>query len=169
MGRSASWRARSQPYYDALRPFAAEYGRGVIQGPDGVEVSLQRGGQVVDVRVGLGPGGAMTIVSPSPARQTLAWSRLTAPPLGPPAAWREVGTGAGWQLRAELPAMARPLLVDPELGPLVTRFFGFPEARQIVHEVGGIAITAAVPTPEAIQEQARLAVELAFSLRRVNG
>lgn len=160
---------RVGPYVEALRPFAAEFGRGVLETKNGVELHLQRESQRVVVRVDVGDGGRVSVESPPPARQQLAWVREGAPPPEAARQWREVDRAARWQLRAELPAMARPLLADPALMDVVNRYFDLPEGASVTHTISGMRVDGALPPPERADALVRLGTEIAFRLRRVNG
>jgi hypothetical protein len=160
---------RFAPYRDALRSFAAEFGRGVSETPEGLAIYLQRDGQKVEVNVDPRPDGKVVVTSVPPARQALAWAALSAPLVPPASTGRVVERGLGWFMRAELPAMARPLLADAPLMEVVSRFFGRPGAGSIVHTLGGMRIEGDVPSPSDVDALVRLCVEIAFRLRRVNG
>lgn len=160
---------RLRPYARALTPLAAEFGRAVRQSGDLLELELLREGQRVEIQLDPRAGGGVRVRSSPPSRQSLRWLRPDAEPKGVAAAWREVERGPHWQLRAELPAMARPLLADPALMQVVDRFFAASHGLSIAHTVSGMVIDASLVTPEEVDAQVRLGVEIAFRLRRVNG
>jgi len=160
---------RRAPYVAALKPFAAEFGRGVREAGDFLEFEALRDGQRVEITADLRPGGALSMRSASPARQSLSWFR---PPAGAPpraAEWREVERTERWQLRAELPAMARPLLSDTGLMEVVHAFFTAHRGTAVTHTVTGMAIDAELAPVDAVVAQARVCVEMAVRLRRLNG
>lgn len=163
--REQQWR----PYVSALKPLAAEFGRGVVESANGIEIQLQRDGQRVDVHLDPRPGGRLVVQSAAPARQALTWFRRPAKPAAEVGAWREVERTERWEMRAQLPAMARPLLADPALMDVVQRFFELREGTSVTHTVAGMVIEAALVSPESVDAQARLCLEIAFRLRRVNG
>lgn len=165
LGREQRWR----PYVVALKPLAGEFGRGVKESSRGIEFEIHRDGQRVELFVDPRDGGGILVRSPAPARQSLAWFRASASPPAPAKAWREVEHNLRWQLRAELPAMARPLLADAGLTTPVERFFEQPQGMSVLHTVSGIVIEGALVPAEAIDVQARLCCDIAFRLRRING
>ncbi len=160
---------RLRPYREALRPFAAEFGRGVGETPDGLEIRVQRDGQWVEVQLDARPGGRLVVRSAPPARQALAWVGAAGPAPAAAANWREVERSPTWQMRAELPAMARPLLADGALMEVVGRFFARKEAGSVTHTLAGMVIDGAVPSAQDVDGQVRACAEIAFRLRRVNG
>lgn len=169
MATTATRRELFGPYTSALKPFAAEFGRGVAETPEGLKFELTRDGQRVEVRLDPRGGGGCTVTSPAPARQSLAWLSPGAPKDTPAAAWREVERTEGWQMRAELPAMARPLLADPALMEVIGRFFQSAEAQGVVHTLSGMVVQSRLPAVDDADALVRLSVEIAFRLRRVNG
>jgi hypothetical protein len=165
LSREQQWR----PYMLQLKPLAAEFGRGVKESKRGIEFEIQRDGQRVELLVDPRSGGGILVRSPPPARQSLAWFRASAPPPSPSQGWREVERNIRWQLRAELPAMARPLLADTTLIGPVERFFEASRGVSVTHAVTGIVIEGELVPDDAIGDQARLCIEIAFRLRRLNG
>ncbi len=160
---------RIGPYREALTPVAAEFGRGIVESDGYIELEVHRDGQRVELRLDPRPGGGLRVRSTPPSRQALGWLRPGAVPRGPGKEWREVERTPHWQLHAELPAMARPLLSDPVLMQVVDPFFEDAQGLAVAHTVAGMAIDATLVPPEAVAAQARLGVEIAFRLRRVNG
>lgn len=159
---------RAQPYREALRSFAAEFGRAVDFEAGVVGVDIQRDGQRVEVRID--PAlGLITVRSPPPARQLLAWTAANAETPAPARGWREVERVEAWRMHAELPVMARPLLADAKLMEVVGLFFQRREARSITHTLAGMVVEAALPGPRDADAVVRVATEITFRLRRVNG
>jgi hypothetical protein len=111
----------------------------------------------------------MILRSAVPARQSLLWMRPGGQPTVTGGVWRRAGGADRWELFAELPAMARPLLADPSSGALINPFFSSDGERRITHVLGGVVIESEVAGVEAADAEVRRAVEIAFWLRRVNG
>jgi hypothetical protein len=160
---------RAAPYVLALRPFAAEFGRGVEQDGDALWVEAQRDAVRIRIALDARPGGRVEVRSVAPARQSLAWVRRGGAPEGDAAAWREAEVSLHWQMRAELPAMARPLLEDRALMNEIDRFFADPHGESVVHSIAGLVIRAATPPAAQAADFTRLCAEIAFRLRRING
>lgn len=161
--------AAAEPYVAALRPFAAEFGRGVTREGPRLHLELQRDTQRLAITVDLGPAASVAIESPSPARQALGWVRHGAPRPAAAANWRVVEGSDGVDFVAELPVMARPVMADAPTVACVRRLFEYPEAVSIVHGLGGIRVEATLPPAERVSGVVRQAVEVAFRLRQVNG
>ncbi|MDP2305290.1 MAG: hypothetical protein Q8P18_04605 [Pseudomonadota bacterium] len=164
VGREQRWR----PYLVALKPLAGEFGRGLEESARGIEFEIQRDGQRLEILVDPRSGGGILVSSRAPARQPLAWLRASAPPLPAPS-WRDVERTLRWQLCAELPVMARPLLADSGLMGPIERFFEHSEGVSVMHTVSGIVIESGLVPAETIVDQVRLSIEIAFRLRRLNG
>jgi hypothetical protein len=160
---------RRAPYVAVLKPFAAEFGRGVREAGDSLEFEALRDGQRVEVLVDLRPGGGIAVRSSPPARQSLSWFRPPAAAPSRAAGWREVERTERWQLRAELPAMARPLLADTGLMEVVHAFFTSHLGTAVTHTLSGMEIDAELAPVDAVGAQVRVCVEMAFRLRRLNG
>ena len=157
------------PYAEALKPFAAEFGRGVVEAGQGVQVHLVRDGQVVEIVLTLTQPGRIDLRSAVPARQSLAWCRADDPPPVVAARWRDVERRPTWRMCAELPAMARPLLTDMQLSTAVDRVFGAPWTHSVSHVLTGISVEAELPPLEDLVPYLRACADLTFRLRRVNG
>ena len=167
--RIAARDQRRAPYVAALKPFAAEFGRGVREAGESLEFEALRDGQRVEVSLDLRPGGGIAVRSSPPARQSLSWFRPPAAAPSRAAGWREVERTERWQLRAELPAMARPLLADTGLMEVVHAFFTSHRGTAVTHTVSGMEIDAELSPADAVGAQVRVCVEMAFRLRRLNG
>ncbi|MFZ5478501.1 MAG: hypothetical protein ACOZNI_17155 [Myxococcota bacterium] len=157
------------PYREALTGLAAEYGQGIDSDPSrGLLFSAIRDGQRIDVCVSP-RRSELWVTSPVVARQPLAWVRSDAPQAAP---WREfkiVGSGRLWDLRAELPALARALLEDASLTDVIDAFFGTPEGDQILHRREGLELHARLAPPARLEKQVRNALDIAYRVRRANG
>lgn len=164
--REEAWR----PYVDVLAPIAAEHGQGLDhRARQGLSFTARRDGHALEVLVS--PGERLvSVTSPTPPRQPLAWlpkNALTEPPVKD---WPVVGAGRAWELRGELPATARPLLEDAGLRDQMERFFSRAEAHAVLHlRDQGIEVRAGLDAPERLERQVREALDLAWRVRRVNG
>lgn len=165
-------RAREEawsPYLAALSGIANEHGRGVAEDAKrGLTFAAVREGQTIDVAFHP-TAQQLTVRSRVTARQPLAWIRTNAPKTVRGDELREVGTGRGWEMRAELPALARALLEDPALAEDVSRFFDRPGAVAIMHDRSGIEIVCRAGTADELSALVRAAIEVTFRIRRVNG
>lgn len=155
-----------EPYRKALLRLAAEHGQAVDLGT-GLSFVALREGQAISVEVLPEKHASLVVRSPVKGRQALAFVRPEDAP-GDSRALR-VGGGNGWELRAELPTVARALINDPVLVTLLDRFFASETSIGVIHDVDGIEVTSLLPPPVDIERRARDGIDLASCLRRVNG
>jgi hypothetical protein len=157
-----------RPYKDALVGLAAEYGQGLDTDPRGLVFSCLREGQMISVLAS--PRlNELVVTSPVVARQPLAWVRTNMQPRAPWQDFKIVGSGRLWDLRAELPALARALLEDAGLTEVFDEFFGTPEGDVVVHRREGFEARARLAPPPRLERQVRNALEIAYRVRRANG
>lgn len=164
--REEAWR----PYVRVLTPLASEYGLALDQHPvSGLTFHAKRDGQLAEVRVS--PRDALVVVTCAVApRQPLAWLPRNATTEAPVRDWAVAGTGRAWELRAEIPTMARPILEDGGLRDQLDRFFGRDEAIAVLHLRGsGIEVRASAGAVDKLERQVREQLDIAFRLRRANG
>lgn len=157
------------PMVQVLGPVAAEHGQSAwVDAQRGIGFSAQRDGQRIEVQ--LSPDArTLTLRSTAPARQTLAWVGDHVPEESPWDAWREVGQGYRWHLRAELPAIAKALLADMPLTADLDRFFEFAADGRLVHDRSGLRMTCGAAPLDRLERQVRRGIELFSRIRRVNG
>lgn len=164
--REEAW----QPFVVALAPLAAEFGQGLDYRPgQGLCFTVRREGHALEVAVAPAEK-ILSVTSATPPRQPLAWlprDAITEPPVKD---WALVGAGRAWELRAELPATARPLLEDASLRDLMERFFSRAEALAVLHlRNQGVEVRAGIVAPERLERLIREALDVAWRVRRVNG
>ena len=164
-GPSERWR----PYIDAIDRLAAEHGQHVeVDKKTGLEFVAVRDGQRILVRLKPEPEHSLSIKGIVAGRQTLTFIR---PERAPPEDHRSqiVGGGKGWQLRAELPAIARVMLNDVVMISMMDRFFAHADTLGIRHDVSGIEVLSELPAPDQVERRTRQAIDIVSYLRRVNG
>lgn len=154
------------PYRRGLERLAGEHGQALDVG-SGLSFLALRDGQPIVVEVRPGREAALTVRSPVKGRQALAFVRPEDAPVDSRAL--RVGGGTGWELRAELPAIARALMNDPNLVAMMDRVFGSSSLAGVVHDVDGVEVTFVVNDPADVERRAREGIEIASYLRRVNG
>lgn len=164
--REEAWR----PYIAALAPLAAEYGQAVRQvGRRDLSFPARRDGTSLEIEVSPREG-LVRVTCDSAPRQPLAWVPRGASTESPVKDWPVVGSGKSWDLRAEIPAMARPILEDAGLQDVMDRFFAREEAIAVLHLRGmGIEVRAALGAPARLERQVRETMDIAFRIRRING
>jgi len=165
-GPMERWKA----YLPSLSRLAAENGQTVgLDRRSGLEFLAFRDGQRIYVRAHQDPEPSLVIHGTIAGRQSLTFVRTE--DAQKPTANRStvVGGGRGWQLRAELPAIARTLLNDVVMVSMMDRFFAHTETVGIVHDGSGIEVVSALPTPDQVERRARQALDIVSYLRRVNG
>jgi hypothetical protein len=155
-----------EPYRKGLERLAAEHGQAVDVG-EGLSFVALREGQVISVEVLPEHRASLVVRSPVKGRQALAFVRPEDAP-GDSRALR-VGGGTGWELRAELPSIARAIVADAILVSHLDRFFSADTSIGVIHDVDGIEVTSRLPPSHAIETRARDCIEIASCLRRVNG
>lgn len=164
-GLAERWR----PYVDAIDRLAAEHGQHVeLDKRNGIEFVAVRDGQRILVRIKPEPDHSLTIKGVIAGRQKLTFLR---PDRAPPEDQRSlvVGGGKGWQLRAELPAIARVMLNDVVMISMMDRFFAHTDTLGIRHDATGIEVISELPAPDQVERRTRQAIDIVSYLRRVNG
>ncbi len=162
-------RDRHGPWQDALLPIAMEHGHGVASDRAGLVFGAQREGRHAEVRV-RPDAGIITIRIAARARQSVAF----VPPLatGEGAAWerwKSVASGAGWQLRAELADLGRPLVSDARLvAELDNLFRSAPQSVLVHRSPEGLALDVPLPPLDRAERAIRSALEAAFRLLSLN-
>ncbi len=154
------------PYRRGLERLAGEHGQALEVG-SGLSFLAIRDGQAIVVDLRPGRQAALTVRSPVKGRQALAFVRPEDAPNDSRAL--RVGGGTGWELRAELPAIARALMNDPALVAMMDRVFAASALVGIIHDVDGVEVTFVVPDPSEVERRARDGIEIVSYLRRVNG
>jgi hypothetical protein len=155
-----------EPYRKGLQRLATEHGQALESG-EGLAFVALREGQPIVVELRPGRNASLTVRSPVKGRQALAFVRPEDAP--PDSRALRVGAGAGWELRAELPAIARALMNDPALVAMMDRMFNADALVGVIHDVDGVEVTFTVPSPPDVERRARDGIEIASYLRRVNG
>jgi len=155
-----------EPYRRGLQRLATEHGQ-ALDMAQGLSFVALRDGVPVAVEVHAGRSPRLTVRSAVKGRQALAFVRPADAP--PDSKALRVGGGSGWELRAELPAIARALLNDPSLLALMDRAFDVDTLVGVIHDVDGVEITYQLPDPGDVERRARDGIEIASYLRRVNG
>lgn len=156
-----------EPYRRGLQRLAVEHGQALDIGRGLSFVALREGHPVsVELRPG-GPDASLTVRSPVKGRQALAFVRPEDAP--PDSRSLRVGGGSGWELRAELPAIARALMNDPALVAMMDRMFGAEALLGVIHDVDGVEVSFTLQDPGDVERRARDGIEIASYLRRVNG
>lgn len=155
-----------EPYRRGLQRLATEHGQALDVG-QGLSFVALRDGVPIAVEVHAGRSPSLTVRSAVKGRQALAFVRPEDAPQDSKAL--RVGGGAGWELRAELPAIARALMNDPSLLALMDRIFSVETLVGVIHDVDGVEVTYQLPDPNDVERRARDGIEVASYLRRVNG
>lgn len=155
------------PYQQALSRLAAEHGQAPAVDPAG-QLVFRGQNDGVPFHFFLDPRSGTVVVRVEQAgRLTLAVLRPEhAPEAG--AALR-VGNGSGWELRAELPSLARRLLADTGLVGVLDRFFAHEHAVGAVHDSRGLEVTLGLPEPAHVERAGRAGILVATALAQVNG
>lgn len=165
-GAAERWRE----YLTALNRLAAENGQTIhVDRRTGLEFLAYRDGQRIHVHVTEGPPAALRVRGIVPGRQVLSFVRNEEAVPDPTGRSVSVGGGKGWQLHAELPAIARTLLNDVVMVSMMDRFFAHTESRAIVHDASGVEVVTSLPTFDQAERRARQAIDIVSYLRRVNG
>jgi hypothetical protein len=165
-GPAEKWR----PWLTSLDRLAAEHGQPlVVDRRDGLSFIAYRDGQRVHIRCNPESGFGLVVRGMVPGRQSLCFIRPDVTLPGAMSEEYQVGAGRGWQLRAELPAIARILMNDVVLVSLMDRFFSHSEALGIVHDAQGVEVFCSLPAAEQVERRARTALDIVSYLRRVNG
>lgn len=165
-GAAERWR----PYVGAMTRLAAEHGQRIrVDRNNGLEFLAFRDGQRIHVRATDGPPPSLAVKGIIPGRQTLTFVRTEDNQPDPTGRTALVGGGRGWQLRAELPAIARSLLGDVVMISMMDRFFSHTESTSIVHDASGIEVVSALPSFDQAERRTRQAIDIVSYLRRVNG
>lgn len=155
-----------EPYRRGLQRLATEHGQALDVG-SGLSFVALREGQPIAVELRPGREAGLSVRSPVKGRQALAFVRPEDAPSDSRAL--RVGGGTGWELRAELPAIARALMNDPSLVAMMDRMFNAPALVGVIHDVDGIEVTFTIPDAGEVERRARDGIEIASYLRRVNG
>lgn len=155
------------PYQRALVRLAAEHGQHPAVAPGGL-LAFRGQNDGVPFELSLDPRrGTMVVRVQEAGRLSLAFLRPEhAPPSG---AELRVGEGTGWELRAELPALARRLMADNGLVALLNSFFSVEHAVGAVHDRGGLEVTLGLPHPTEVDRAGRVGIKLATFLAQLNG
>lgn len=155
------------PYQQALTRLAAEHGQAPAVNPAG-QLVFRGQNDGVPFHFVLDPRSGMVVVRVEQAgRLTLAVMR---PEYAPEAgAGLRVGHGSGWELRAELPSLARRLLEDAGLVGVLDRFFAHEHAVGAVHDARGLEVTLGLPEPASVERAGRAGILMATALAQVNG
>lgn len=165
-GPAEKWR----PWLTSLDRLAAENGQPVaVDGREGMSFVAYRDGQRVYVRCNPDGEPGLHVRGIVAGRQALCFVRPELQVPGAMPAEYTVGSGRGWQLRAELPAIARILMNDVVLVSLMDRFFSHAEAMGVVHNGQGVEVWCTLPAAENIERRTRIALDIVSYLRRVNG
>jgi hypothetical protein len=165
-GAAERWR----PYTNALHRLAAEHGQTIaVDGRRGLEFLAFRDGQRIQVLATAGPDARLAIRGIIPGRQKLSFLRTADTQPDPSGRSSVVGGGRGWQLRAELPAIARTLLTDVVMVSMMDRFFANNESVAVVHDGSGVEVVALLPSFDQAERRTRQALDIVSYLRRVNG
>lgn len=159
-----------RPFVEALAPIASEHGQAVrYDAQRGLYFPVRRDGALLDVEVRPHDAVVRVYAAVSP-RQQLAWVPRGADTDAPVKTWPVVGSGRAWDLRAELPAMARPLLEDTGLQDLMDRFFARAGAIAVLHvREAGLEVRQALGPSARLERQVREAMDIAYRIRRSNG
>lgn len=157
------------PYITSLERLAAEHGQKIdVDKKNGIEFLAVRDGQRILVRIKPEPEHSLLIRGVIAGRQTLTFIRPDRAATQDPHSL-VVGGGKGWQLRADLPAIARVLLNDVVMISMMDRFFAHTETLGIRHDAAGIEVVSDLPSPDQVERRTRQAIDIVSYLRRVNG
>lgn len=158
------------PYSSALARLAMEHGQGVFKQPGG-GVGFQSAAEGRTLSVTLVPGTPPLLVTRQdvPARQPLVFLKRSDDVPSPHAHYKLAGEGHGWDLLAELPALARSHMNDLGIVQRMDRFFDLEESRWVAHDATGLEVVCELPPPHAVSQRAREALDVLKYLRQVNG
>lgn len=154
-----------------LEPVAREYGRLVeSHETEGLGFVSHVDGVRTEVLVQPMDEGFSSVWVAAPARQLIMILPVDAPgALADDHEWRLAGQRPRWVLRAELPALARPLLEDVRLVESVEHLLDTGAVKAIRHDHRGIEVLLTLVPPERLAHTLRLALAMGRHLRRVNG
>lgn len=160
---------RVEPWRQALIPLAHEYGRVVETDPqEGMGFASQVDGIRTEVVV-QPRNGMVSIWVKAPGRQMLmAVPRSRDGAMVEDVEWRLAGERGTWVLRAELPAVARPLLKDRFMVDSMDRLMGLPWAQAVRHDHKGIEVLMDLPPPDELADSVRRGLAVCRVLRSIN-
>lgn len=155
------------PYRKALFRLAAEHGQApTLRADGGLGFTGMRDGYPFECAVYPAGAPAVQVRVGIAGRLSFAFLRVGHP--SPSAAWLPVGGRDGWELQAELPALARRLLADQPLLVRIDRYFARAPALAVVHDLQGLYVTADMPADAEIEALVRDAIGLAGFVAGLN-
>lgn len=156
---------------EMLSPVAREYGRLVeSHETEGLGFVSHVDGVRTEVLVQPLDDGFVSVWVAAPARQLIMIVPAHVPgALADDHEWRLAGQMPRWVLRAELPAMARPLLEDARLVDSIERLMDTEAVKAIRHDHRGIEVLLTLVPPERLADTVRRALGMGRQLRRING
>ena len=157
-----------QPLLEPVARLAGEFGARVEPGPDGVQFSSQYHGARLHVLVHPEHRTRLSLAIPAKQRLMVLAAHGHGSELDD-AEWRLVGRRGPWVLRAPMPAVARPLLDDAELGGALSDLCRHPQFIAVKHDRSGVEVLGEGLGPQAVEEFLRRALDVARAFQARNG